>query len=100
MPCVSARTRCPSAPACPLPPCRSLEHDIGGAQAAGVASVFVLGGIHAEDVQLAAVEGEGQQQQAAGTAAAGGHAWSQQRLAAVCEEHGAAPTFVLPYFRY
>lgn len=67
-----------------------------------MASVFVLGGIHADDVQLAAVEeGEGQQQQAAaGTAAAGGHAWSQQRLAAVCEEHGAAPTFVLPYFRY
>ncbi|EFN54474.1 hypothetical protein CHLNCDRAFT_11074, partial [Chlorella variabilis] len=32
----------------------SLEHDIGGAQAAGVDALFVLGGIHREDVQLAA----------------------------------------------
>ncbi|PRW61092.1 Haloacid dehalogenase-like hydrolase superfamily isoform 1 [Chlorella sorokiniana] len=81
----------------------SLEHDIGGAQAAGVASVFVLGGIHAEDVQLAAAQADSQQQQQQGpdgTAAAGGYAWSQEQLAAVCAEYGAAPTFVLPYFRH
>ena len=76
-----------------------MEHDIGGAQAAGVSSVFVLGGIHAEDVQLAAAAA-GTQQQQSGVAAAGGYAWSQERLAAVCQAHGAAPTFVLPFFRH
>ncbi|PSC69035.1 Haloacid dehalogenase-like hydrolase superfamily isoform 1 [Micractinium conductrix] len=67
----------------------SLEHDIGGAQAAGVASVFVLGGIHAGDVAL---------QQQAGSPS--GYTFCGERLAAACESHDvAAPEFVLPYFR-
>lgn len=69
----------------------SLEHDIGGAQAAGVDSVFVLGGIHAGDVGLQGGAGAG----------AGGHSFSEQGLAAACAEHGVAlPTFVLPFFSW
>lgn len=67
----------------------SLEHDIGGAQAAGVDSVFVLGGIHAEDVGLR------------GGAGAGRHSFSESGLAAACAEHDVAPPpFVLPYFSW
>ncbi len=69
----------------------SLEHDIGGAQAAGVDSVLVLGGIHAGDVGLQGGAGAG----------AGGHSFSKQGLAAACAEHGVAlPTFVLPFFSW
>ncbi|KAL4425898.1 hypothetical protein ABPG75_009914 [Micractinium tetrahymenae] len=69
----------------------SLEHDIGGAQAAGVASVFVLGGIHAEEVGL----------QGGASAGAGAHSFSARGLAAACAEHGVAPPpFVLPYFSW
>ena len=81
----------------------SLEHDIGGAAAAGVASCFVLGGIHADDVALAPA----QQQQADGsasshaggdTAAAGGYTYSRQRLAEMCAAHGVEPTCLLSFF--
>ena len=73
----------------------SLEHDIGGAQAAGIDSVFVLGGIHAADVQLAPQ----QQAQQGGSSGSGGYSYSEEKLAAVCQSHGAAPTFLSPYFK-
>lgn len=80
----------------------SLEHDIGGAAAAGIASVFVLGGIHADDVMLAPAQQQQQQQLAEAAdgdvVAAGGWTFSRQRLAAVCGSMRAAPTFVLSYF--
>lgn len=67
----------------------SLEHDIGGAQAAGVDSVFVLGGIHAGDVALR------------GNAGDDGHSFSERGLAAACAEHGVAPPrYVLPFFSW
>ena len=80
----------------------SLEHDVAGAAGAGVDSVFVLGGIHAADVELAAGADEQQQQQQQQQqqrARAAGHLYCPQRLAEVCASHGAAPTFLLPYFR-
>lgn len=76
----------------------SLEHDVGGAAAAGIDSVFVLGGIHREDVGL--LPGAQQQQEAGDRATAGGHSYCRRRLAAACAEHGAAPTYVLPYFSW
>lgn len=86
----------------------SLEHDVGGAAAAGIDSVFVLGGIHREDVglqpggasQQAQQAQQAEPQQAGDRAAAGGHSYCRRRLAAACGEHGAAPTFVLPYFSW
>ena len=81
----------------------SLEHDIGGAQAAGVDALFVLGGIHREDVQLAArqaAEG-GPGGGGGGVVSAGGYSFSERRLAAACEEHGvAALHYVVPYFAW
>jgi beta-phosphoglucomutase-like phosphatase (HAD superfamily) len=82
----------------------SLEHDIGGAQAAGVDSVFVLGGIHRGDVHLSAADnggGDGSDDAASSGSmtAAGSYTFCRQRLDAACEQHGvAAPQYVLPYF--
>lgn len=75
----------------------SLEHDIAGAAAAGVASIFVAGGIHAEDLGLAHSDAGGSR--ALGRAAAGAARWrfSDARLAELCAEAGAAPTYTLPY---
>ena len=86
----------------------SLEHDCGGAAAAGVDSVFVLGGIHREDVGLRAAgsgsgsgsAAAGQPQQEGDVAAAGSHAWSRRGLAAACDAHGVRPTLVLPFFSW
>lgn len=54
----------------------SLEHDIAGAAAAGVQSVFVSGGIHAADLQ-----GQG-----------------SDALEQLCRRYGARPSYVLPSF--
>jgi ribonucleotide monophosphatase NagD (HAD superfamily) len=72
----------------------SLEHDIGGAQAAGVDSLFVLGGIHCADVGLAADGGNG-----GGDTAVSGYSFSKQQLDAAYVAHGvSAPEYVVPYF--
>lgn len=90
----------------------SLEHDIGGAQAAGVDSLFVLGGIHRQDVGLVngTADGTAAAAEAVTMAAAvagleleqaGGYRFCRQRLAQACKEHGvAAPAFVVPYFAW
>ena len=52
----------------------SLEHDIGGAMAAGVDSLFVTGGIHRQDV-------------------------FERGIDRVLADHGARPTLVLDYLR-
>ena len=59
-------------------------------------SVFVLGGIHATDVQLAPLQ---QAQQDGGSSSSGGYSYSEEQLAAVCLSHGVAPTFLSAYFK-
>jgi len=83
----------------------SLEHDIGGGQATGLDSLFVLGGIHRQDVGLVngTVDGTAAAAEAAGAELeqAGGYHFCRQRLAGACEEHGvAAPAFVVPFFAW
>lgn len=81
----------------------SLEHDVGGARSAGVDSVFVLGGIHKDDVGLQPAQqlGENGRAAAGGDAlSSGAYSFSASRLAAVCEAHGVAPPFVLPFFSW
>lgn len=67
----------------------SLEHDIAGATAAGVDSLFVVGGIHAQELELgcASEGGEG-----------GGRGYSRQQLEQLCASYGVVPTHVLTYF--
>jgi len=57
----------------------SLGHDIGGAQAAGVDSLFVLGGIHRQDVGLVSGTADGTAAAAEAEAAAAdlGRSWSR-----------------------
>ena len=71
----------------------SMEHDVGGAAAAGVDSVFVLGGIHRGDVGLLPA---GRQ----GAAPPGTYSFSRAGLEDACSAAGVAPTFVMPYFAW
>ncbi|KAK9810178.1 hypothetical protein WJX72_006196 [[Myrmecia] bisecta] len=61
----------------------SLEHDIAGASAAGIDSVFIPAGIHAEDLGITATN----------------VAADSTQLGLLCEQHGAAPTYIMPYLR-
>lgn len=61
----------------------SLEHDIAGAASAGLQSVFVMGGIHKEELKLSA----------------DGACWDGGSLQELCHSHGCAPQYVMPYFR-
>ncbi|KAG1680807.1 hypothetical protein FOA52_008140 [Chlamydomonas sp. UWO 241] len=63
----------------------SLEHDIAGAAAAGIDSLFIAGGIHAQELGI--VEG-----------ARSGNAYDTGSLATLGEEHGAQPTYGLGFF--
>jgi hypothetical protein len=88
----------------------SLEHDIGGAQAAGVDAMFVLGGIHREDVQLEQSDSasDGSEDGASssggsrgGSRRAGKYRFSEQGLANACLQHGVQqPQYVMPYFAW
>lgn len=64
----------------------SMEHDIGGAAAAGVDSLLIGGGIHAAELAVP------------GPAEAAGAAVEAEALAQLCQRHGATPTYSLPYF--
>lgn len=64
----------------------SMEHDIGGAAAAGVDSLLIGGGIHAAELGVP------------GPAEAAGGAVDGEALQLLCQQHGAAPTYSLPYF--
>lgn len=59
----------------------SMEHDIAGAAAMGIDSIFIAGGIHKE-----ALMGDGD-------------VIDEASMAALCAEFGCTPTFVLPWFR-
>ncbi|MDH3230137.1 MAG: TIGR01459 family HAD-type hydrolase [Alphaproteobacteria bacterium] len=61
----------------------SLHHDIAGAAAAGIDSVFVAGGIHAAALGIA-----------------WGEAPSEERLEALFAETGQHPDYVVPTFRW
>jgi HAD superfamily hydrolase (TIGR01459 family) len=67
----------------------SLEHDIAGAAAAGVNSLFIAGGIHAKELGVGGPEAPGW--------GAGG-AEEEARLAALCEGFDAHPRYCTPYF--
>ena len=58
----------------------SLHHDVAGANAAGIASVFVVGGVHREELGLAAA----------------GDLPTRQALTKLFERHGQTPTHVVP----
>ncbi|BDA40671.1 probable acid sugar phosphatase [Coccomyxa sp. Obi] len=61
----------------------SLEHDIAGAQSSACDSVFVAGGIHAEELGVS------------GTS----KIVDIEKLEALCEQHGAQPNFVIPFLQ-
>ncbi len=61
----------------------SMEHDIAGAAAMGIDSIFIAGGIHKR-----ALMGGG-----------GENAVDEAVMAALCTEFGCTPTHVLPWFR-
>ncbi len=62
----------------------SLHHDIRGANDANIASIFVTGGIHAEELDADDV----------------GFLPSQDALAALFQKEGHTPTHVIPLFRF
>uniref|UniRef100_A0A7S1B597 Uncharacterized protein n=1 Tax=Corethron hystrix TaxID=216773 RepID=A0A7S1B597_9STRA len=64
----------------------SLHHDIAGANAAGVDSIFIAGGIHRGELQ-----GEGED--------SGELLLDEERLQALFKKEGHTPTHVLPMFR-
>lgn len=74
----------------------SLEHDVKGAAGAGVDSVFVCGGIHADELGMdprgltAEAVGDGSRVESPGADA----------VARVAERHGATPTHFVPVFRW
>lgn len=69
----------------------SLQHDIGGAQAAGTGpSLFVVGGIHADDAGLIG----GQQGGNAGSM------WDDAALRRLCVEHGVTPTYAAGWMEW
>jgi hypothetical protein len=69
----------------------SLEHDIGGAQAARTGpSLFIAGGIHAEDVRLQGGPGTGN----------AGSSWDGAALGRLCEEHGATPSYAAAWMEW
>jgi len=61
----------------------SMEHDIAGAVAMGIDSIFIAGGIHKQ-----ALMGEGDE-----------GAVDEGVMAALCAQFGCTPTLVLPWFR-
>ena len=64
----------------------SLHHDIAGANAAGVPSIFIVGGIHAEEL-LSADDDKGTMP-------------SDEKLEELFDREGITPTHVLSLFQY
>ena len=62
----------------------SLEHDIAGAQRAGIDSVFIEGGIHANEV--------------AGLRSGGAETGIGEELASLFQQYAARPKFTLAMF--
>ncbi|CAO2192333.1 unnamed protein product [Urochloa humidicola] len=62
----------------------SLHHDIKGANASGIASAFITGGIHADELGLSEF----------------GEASGEDAISTLCSKHGSYPSYVLPSFAW
>jgi len=60
----------------------SLYHDIGGANGAGIDSLFIASGIHGDDLEL------------------GSRVLDQDRLQSLCQREGQTPTYAMTRFRW
>jgi len=91
----------------------SLEHDVAGANAAGIDSLFVAGGIHASEVIVSHLNLDTTHHEAMtntsdnnvcnsrhsmGNASLPDYTLNNQSLDQLCDTFGARPTFVTPYF--
>lgn len=80
----------------------SLEHDVAGAQAAGVDALFVAGGIHADELLPPPPPPAGAaaaSRQDGGSAAAATAAVDGGALARLCAHHKVSPQYVIPVLR-
>lgn len=59
------------------------------AAAAGVQTVFIVGGIHAADVHLQGAAADDNMS----------CSWDEAALAQLCRQHGVQPTFCMPYLQ-
>ncbi|EFJ22775.1 hypothetical protein SELMODRAFT_104227 [Selaginella moellendorffii] len=80
----AAQTIANVAPSCCIAVGDSLAHDIKGAQAAGIQSVFVAAGIHAGELQIENI----------------GDKPSPDALKSVLHNHGSDPSYVIPMFSW
>jgi len=62
----------------------SLHHDIKGANASGIASAFITGGIHAAELGLSE----------------SGETTGEDAINTLCSKHGSYPSYVLPSFTW
>jgi len=62
----------------------SLHHDIKGANAPGIASAFITGGIHADELGLGGF----------------GETAGEDAINSLCSKHGSYPSYVLPSFTW
>uniref|UniRef100_A0A804LUG0 Haloacid dehalogenase-like hydrolase (HAD) superfamily protein n=1 Tax=Zea mays TaxID=4577 RepID=A0A804LUG0_MAIZE len=62
----------------------SLHHDIKGANASGMASAFVTGGVHADELGLGEF----------------GETAGEDAVSSLCSKHGSYPSYVLPSFAW
>ncbi|KAJ1269456.1 hypothetical protein BS78_07G213200 [Paspalum vaginatum] len=62
----------------------SLHHDIKGANASGIASAFIAGGIHADELGLGEF----------------GETAGEDAISTLCSKHGSYPSYVLPSFTW
>ncbi len=72
----------------------SLEHDIAGAAAAGIDSLFIAGGIHATEL------GVGSSSSSSGSSRAVNAAVDTAALEQLCASHGATPQFVCTHLQW
>jgi len=76
----------------------SIHHDIAGANAAGVPSIFIVGGIHAGE--LLSRQQEGDENDTSDDEATKTIMPSEERLREFFDKEGITPTHVLPLFKY
>lgn len=62
----------------------SLHHDIKGANVSGIASAFITGGIHADELGLGEF----------------GETAGKDAINSLCSKHGSYPSYVLPSFTW
>jgi ribonucleotide monophosphatase NagD (HAD superfamily) len=75
----------------------SLEHDIAGAAAFGIDSIFIAGGIHAAELGVHKLQ-QGNSTQ--GGSAVQGADMDETKLDVLCTQHKAMPRFVDTYLKW